>query len=73
MGQWCSQYELESITPYSKNKDYYSGDRFFKVSRGLYPNYNDGYLWGRYEDKTYWFNLGWDEKTQSYYPLEKGF
>ena len=38
----------------SKNIDYYKGERYFKVSRSLYPQYTRGYLYGYYEDENYY-------------------
>ena len=37
-----------------KNDDYYKGNRFCKISRSLYPQYTRGYLWGYYEDTSYY-------------------
>jgi len=51
-----------------KNKKYYSGDRFFKVSRKHYPQYERGYIYGYYEDVNYYKVL---EELQ--YPLEIAF
>lgn len=74
MGQYFSLYDIEEIENQGKkNYKYYTGERNFKVSRGLYPQFTKGYIWGRNEDMTYWFNLGWDEETQSYFPIEKSF
>tara|TARA_Y100001963_G_scaffold103375_1_gene142276 strand:+ start:1104 stop:1355 length:252 start_codon:yes stop_codon:yes gene_type:complete len=36
-----------------KNFDYYSGERFCKISRSLYPQYTRGYIYGYYEDENY--------------------
>lgn len=51
-----------------KNNEYYSGDRFFKVSRKHYPQYTRGYLYGYYEDVDYYKIL---EEIQ--YPIEIAF
>jgi len=53
---------------YPKNKDYYSGDRFFKVSRRHYPQYERGLIYGYYEDVNYYKVL---EEIQ--YPIEMAF
>jgi len=55
-------------TYYPKNKDYYSGERFFKVSRKHYPQYERGYIYGYYEDINYYKIL---EEIQ--YPFEMAF
>jgi len=41
-----------------KNVDYYSGKRFFKVSRKHYPGYTPGYWYGYDESSLadYWFD-----------------
>ena len=36
-----------------KNFRYYTGERFFRISRRHYPQYTRGYLWGYYEDLDY--------------------
>ena len=61
MGQWFSEMDYKVSPDQQKNMDYYKGDRSFKISRKYYPHiYSNGYLWGRYEDPTYWTNLGWE-------------
>lgn len=40
-----------------KNAEYYSGERFFKVSRNLYPDYTKGWLYGYNEDTSYWHRV----------------
>lgn len=64
MGQWFSELDIyKDSSDQLKNKDYYKGDRSFKISRKYYPHiYSNGYLWGRYEDYTYWRDLGWECK-----------
>ena len=39
-----------------KNAEYYDGTRFFKVSRGLYPSYQKGWLYGYNQDTDYWYD-----------------
>jgi hypothetical protein len=75
MGQYFSTYDCDELENHHlKNYKYYSGERNFKVSRGFYPQFSKGYFWGRNEDMTYWFDLGWDDSTQSYkYLLERAF
>ena len=49
-----------------KNYDYWFGKkRNFRISRGFYPYYTDGYLWGRYEKEnlTKWYEQG-NEKPE---------
>ena len=41
----------------TKNIEYYSGDRFFKVSRSLYPSYTRGWIYGYDENPAYWYDL----------------
>ena len=41
----------------TKNLSYYDGERFFKVSRSLYPSYTKGWIYGYYdEDSDYWWD-----------------
>ena len=49
-----------------KNFDYYTGERFFKISRRFYPQYTRGYIYGYYEDDNYY-------KCLNDYPLEMAF
>ncbi len=38
-----------------KNFDYwFSKDRFTYISRGNYPQFTTGWIWGRYEDEDYY-------------------
>lgn len=37
-----------------KNKAYYEGKRFFKVSRRHYREYTRGYIFGYYHDDEFW-------------------
>ena len=39
-----------------KNAEYYDGTRFFKVSRGLYPSYTKGFIYGYNHDTDYWYD-----------------
>tara|TARA_R110000787_G_scaffold54636_1_gene126923 strand:+ start:995 stop:1183 length:189 start_codon:yes stop_codon:yes gene_type:complete len=52
MGSFFSSQEIpqpQSIK--GKNYDYYfTKDRFTYISRGYYPQFTSGYIWGRYED-----------------------
>lgn len=48
-----------------KNYEFYFGkERFFKVSRRHYPQYTDGYIWGRYEDKNYYNDIDGSYKQE---------
>lgn len=60
MGHWFSKIEAQDKTEL-KNIDYYKGYRSFKVSRKFYPQFYNGYLWGRYEDPKYWSDMGWEK------------
>ena len=41
-----------------KNFDYwFSKDRFTYISRGNYPQFTSGWIWGRYEDTDYYQNI----------------
>ena len=47
---WC-------YPEHPKNFHYwFSEKKFTKISRSLYPQYKDGYLWGRSEDINYYKN-----------------
>jgi len=50
----------------AKNMDYYNGKRFFKISRGNYRYYDQGYLYGYNYNETKFLEI--DD-----YPLEKSF
>lgn len=53
--QYNKDFEMSAWNTYApKNKKYYSGERFFKVSRNLYPQYTRGYIYGYYEDVNYY-------------------
>ena len=49
--------DINTITEYDdigeKNFSYYTGKRYFKISRKLYPQYTRGYIYGYYEDLDY--------------------
>ena len=47
---------LEPVSPMDelKNKAYYEGKRFFKVSRRHYREYTRGYIFGYYHDDEFW-------------------
>lgn len=47
-----------------KNKDYYTGDRYFKVSRKHYPQFTKGYLYSYYEDLEYYDKLSLQEDRE---------
>jgi len=60
---------------YPKNIKYYT-NKPTKISRGLYPQFTKGYLWGRYEDMNYWKELGWGKDINGDWitvPIEKEF
>ena len=58
--KWNRQEPPNNWTTYPpKNIHYYNGNRFFKVSRGFYPQFTKGYLWGRYENEQYYKDLGY--------------
>lgn len=44
-----------------KNLNYYNGQRFFKVSRDLYPQYKRGWIFGYTIDPDYYKNILYDE------------
>ncbi len=44
-----------------KNLNYYSGQRFFKISRELYPQYTRGWLYGYTIDPNYYKNILYSE------------
>jgi len=44
--------EWDAVKP--KNYEYYSGERFVRIPRHLYPQYTKGYLYGYNEDANYW-------------------
>jgi len=44
--------EWDAVKP--KNYEYYSGERFVRIPRHLYPQYTKGYLYGYTEDPNYW-------------------
>jgi hypothetical protein len=50
----------------SKNAEYYSGERFFKVSRKHYPQYTRGYIWGYWEDDNYYKPLEEEEIERAF-------
>ena len=58
--QWNSQEAPNAWKQYPpKNEEYYNGKRFIKISRGYYPQFTKGYLWGRYENEEYYKELGY--------------
>jgi hypothetical protein len=47
----------------SKNQDYwFTNKRFTKISRGLYPNYVNGWIYGRYEIPDYYLKVSQEEE-----------
>ena len=47
-----------------KNKEYYTGERYFKVSRKHYPQYTRGYIYSYYEDLEYYDKLSLQEDRE---------
>jgi hypothetical protein len=47
-----------------KNKDYYTGDRYFKISRKYYPQFTRGYFYSYYEDLEYYDKLSLQEDRE---------
>jgi hypothetical protein len=49
----------------NKNQDYwFSNKRFTKISRGLYPNYVNGWIYGRYEIEDYYLDLSPEDEGE---------
>jgi len=44
--------EWDAMKP--KNFEYYANQRFCRIPRHLYPQYQKGYIYGYYEDAGYW-------------------
>jgi len=44
--------EWDALKP--KNFEYYAGQRFCRIPRHLYPQYQRGFIHGYYEDVEYW-------------------
>lgn len=62
MGAYQSAPLLQDFAPTGtghkpKNSEYYSGKRFVKVPRFLYPQYTRGFLYGYTIDPNYWANV----------------
>ena len=58
-------YTIEEIENQNlKNKDYYTGDRYFKISRKYYPDYTRGYFYGYYQDLEYYEKLSLQEDRE---------
>ena len=58
-------YTIEEIENENlKNKDYYTGDRYFKISRKYYPDYTPGYFYGYYQDLEYYEKLSLQEDRE---------
>ncbi len=47
-----------------KNLNYYNGQRFFKVSRDLYPQYTRGWLFGYSIDPDYYKNILYENESE---------
>ena len=47
-----------------KNKEYYTGERYFKVSRKHYADYTRGYFYGYYQDLEYYDKLSLQEDRE---------
>ena len=54
-----------------KNEDYYKGKRFFKISRGFYPQFTKGWLYGRYENEDYYKKLGYRKNKMGDWILDE--
>ena len=54
----------EPIIEGGKNKDYYEGKRFFKVSRRFYREYTSGYFFGYYHDDEFWDKMELQETRE---------
>lgn len=49
----------------SKNQDYwFTNKRFTKISRSHYPNYINGWIYGRYEVKDYYLDLSPEDEEE---------
>jgi len=63
----------ESLTENEgKNKEYYEGKRFFKISRKHYREYTRGFLFGYYHDDEYWDRMELQETRELAYKFLKG-
>ena len=70
--QWNRQDAPNAWTKYPpKNEEYYKGKRFFKISRGFYPQFTKGYLWGRYENPDYYKEIGYVKDSSGNWVLEE--
>ena len=68
---WIRQEAPNAWTKYPpKNEEYYNGKRFCKISRGYYPQFTKGYLWGRYEDLDYYKDWVFNEDEEM---IERSF
>lgn len=47
-----------------KNKAYYEGKRFFKVSRRFYREYTRGFIYGYYHDDEFWDKMDLQETRE---------
>ena len=56
----------------AKNAEYYTGERYFQVSRSLYPQYTRGYIFGYWEDENYYIPISVEETGETY-PSEVSF
>ena len=70
--QWNSQEAPNAWKQYPpKNEEYYKGKRFFKISRGLYPQFTKGWLYGRYENEDYYKKLGYRKNKMGDWILDE--
>ena len=61
MGNLFSYTPVEIENQDLKNKEYYTGERYFKVSRKHYADYTPGYFYGYYQDLEYYDKLSLQE------------
>ena len=56
----------EPVAPINelKNKEYYEGKRFFKVSRRHYREYTRGFIYGYYHDDEFWDKMDLQETRE---------
>lgn len=71
--QWNFQEAPNAWKQYPpKNEDYYKGKRFIKISRGFYPQFTKGWLWGRYENEDYYKELGYYKNELGQWIIDEG-
>lgn len=64
MGNLFSYTPVEIENQDLKNKEYYTGERYFKVSRKHYADYTPGYFYGYYQDLEYYDKLSLQENRE---------